>query len=273
MNSFVFDISDFEDTNQTNKKDDLFKITENIFNLDNIDIVNYNINCQNNTLNKNNQANQNNIINDEISYLKEQFFNTLINDPNNLNSKLAFYIAESYQKSNQLKESSKWYSLCIKLLNSINCYDIETKDKFDFLFESYLRLIIIFRELKYKYELVKNLYIKATYIFPTRAEPYVEFGTYCNQNKLFDEAYYVLKTAKNIDYNNNKKESNFDVNIKCYGKYINDELSISAYWIGNYDESKLLLEEIINDNDFLEHKERLYKNLEFANNKLCNNQV
>ena len=53
-----------------------------------------------------------------------------------------------------------------------------------------------------------------------------------------------------------------------YGKYINDELAVSCYWLGNYAESKLLLENMLSDPDFKNHKERLEKNLEYANNNL-----
>jgi hypothetical protein len=58
------------------------------------------------------------------------------------------------------------------------------------------------------------------------------------------------------------------VNVYTYGKYINDELSVSCYWLGKYDESISLIKEIIEDPEFSNSKERLQSNLEFSLSKI-----
>ena len=54
----------------------------------------------------------------------------------------------------------------------------------------------------------------------------------------------------------------------AYGKYILDELSISCFWTNRLHEGKKYLLEIINDDDFLHHKDRLVKNLQHYNDRL-----
>jgi Rps23 Pro-64 3,4-dihydroxylase Tpa1-like proline 4-hydroxylase len=43
--------------------------------------------------------------------LKKQFFDTLLSDPDNLNSRSAFYTGQSYQDYGMLEEAIKWYKL------------------------------------------------------------------------------------------------------------------------------------------------------------------
>jgi hypothetical protein len=54
----------------------------------------------------------------------------------------------------------------------------------------------------------------------------------------------------------------------CYEKYINDELSVSCYWTGRYNEGLDYLNEIINDPTFEGHKGRLTDNYNFFMEKL-----
>jgi len=55
-------------------------------------------------------------------------------------------------------------------------------------------------------------------------------------------------------------------NIHAYGKYLYDNLSVACYWLKKYDEATKLLESIIDDPEFSEHKERLERNLVFSRN-------
>lgn len=190
--------------------------------------------------------------------LKDQFFNTLLDDPENLNSRSAFYTAQSYFDCQKFEDSAKWYSLYIKLKNTWN----------EEIFESYLRLGLIYRILKYDKNIIIKMYQNAIDLFSDRAEPYLELGTYYNQNRLFKDAYNLLSEAKKITYDKIKNKYLLFVNEKSYGKYINDELSVSCYWIGKYEYSKNLIEEIIDDKDFLECRERLEKNLYYADCKI-----
>ena len=50
---------------------------------------------------------------------------------------------------------------------------------------------------------------------------------------------------------------------KNYGKYVLDELSVACYWTNKFSEAKRYLLEIIDDEDFKIHKDRLDKNMKY----------
>ena len=193
--------------------------------------------------------------------LEEQFFNTLIEDPYNLNARSVFYTAQSYLDANKYEKAAQWFSLYIKLNNT---WIEET-------FDSYIRLGKIFEKIdsKNKRKIV-SFYESAIHIFPDRAEPYLYLGTYYNHIKCFEEAYSLLKKAKTISLEQAKEKYILFINEKAYGKYINDELSVTCYWLQKYIEGKEILNTIIEDPDFSIHKERLYKNMDFMNKGINN---
>jgi hypothetical protein len=45
-------------------------------------------------------------------------------------------------------------------------------------------------------------------------------------------------------------------------------MSVTYYWLGKYNKSKELIEKIINDNDFVNERERIKRNLDYCNEKL-----
>lgn len=186
--------------------------------------------------------------------LKEQFFNTLLDDPDGLNSRSVFYTAQSYYDSHKHEDAAKWYSLYTKLKDT---WIEET-------FESYLRLGLLYRILKYDRIHIIKMYMNAINIFNDRAEPYLQLGTYYNQIGEYQEAYNLLFKAKTFSYDIIKNKYMLFVNDKTYGKYLNDELSVACYWIGDFFTSRKLIEEIIDDPDFSEHRERLQKNLQYT---------
>lgn len=192
--------------------------------------------------------------------LTDQFFRTLVDDPDGLNARSIFYTAQSYYDSRRFEKAAEWYSLYTKIKHS---WDEEV-------FESYIRLAEIFKILKKDSQYVINSYKKAMEIFTDRAEPYVYLASYYNHIKKFQEAYDILKKAQNINIMNAKQKYKLYVNEKAYGKYIYDELSVSCFWLGKYEESKKYIFEIINDPDFNIHKERIQKNLDYVNEKLEN---
>ena len=116
--------------------------------------------------------------------------------------------------------------------------------------------------------MIIETYNNAINIFSNRAEPYLELGTYYNQNRRYEEAYELLIKAKSISYDEVKELYLLFFNYKSYGKYINDELAVSCYWIGKYEYSITLIKEIIEDPEFIQHKERLTSNLNYALDKI-----
>jgi glycosyltransferase involved in cell wall biosynthesis len=187
--------------------------------------------------------------------LKQQFFNTLLDDPDNLNARSVFYTAQSYKDSGRLIESAQWYTLYTRLSNTW----------FEETFESYLNLGRLSQRLRYSQDFIIDSYKKAIEIISDRAEPYLELGRYFNVIRDFESAYDTLLQGKQISLNIAKKKYKLFVNEKSYGKFFDDELSVSCYWLEKYDEGKNILMGIIDDPDFEYDKDRLLANMEHFN--------
>ena len=190
--------------------------------------------------------------------LQKQFFDTLYDDPDGLNTRSVFYTAQSYMDAGKYELSIKWYSLYLKLKHTW----IEEE------FESNTRIAKMLTYLQKPYEEIAKYINNAIRIFPDRAEPYFILGKHCNYIDRQEEAYHLLKKAYSIDFNKVKNKYMLFVLKTNYGKYILDELSISCFWTNRLHEGKKYLLQIIDDENFTEHKERLNKNLEHYNNKL-----
>jgi len=190
--------------------------------------------------------------------LREQFFNTLLNDPDDLNARSVFYTAQSYKDSGKFYESAQWYTLYTRLSNTW----------FEETFESYLNLGRLFQKLKYSQQYIINSYKKAIEIISDRAEPYLELGRYFNNIRNFNSAYDMLLEGKQISLSIAKRKYKLFVNERSYGKFFDDELSVSCYWLEKYDEGKVLLTNIIEDPDFQYDKERMLSNMNHFNNAI-----
>ena len=190
--------------------------------------------------------------------LTKQFFETLIDDPDGLNNRSAFYTAQSYFDSSMWKESMQWYRLYLRLRDTW----IEE------CFESHMRIAMCLMELNASAEQVRAEMQKAINIFSDRSEPYYILGRYYNHNKMWNEGYSCLKECKlkSLDWVNSRYV--LFVNEKAYGKYVNDELSVSCYWTGRYQEGLDLVNQIIDDPEFADWKERLTANKNFLLQKI-----
>jgi hypothetical protein len=191
----------------------------------------------------------NKYINDALK-LKEQFFETLFDDPDDLMYRSVFYTAQSYMDSKYYKEAIQWYTLFTKLKNT---WDEE-------FFESNLRIALCMMGLGFDEEKIKTQIHKTIDIFPDRAEPYYLIGKYYNDKSFCEMGYYYLKLASNKNLYEVSKKYTLFVNKFNYGKYVNDELSVACYWTNRLEEGYMLLNEIIDDDDFKDNKERLLKN-------------
>lgn len=198
----------------------------------------------------------NKYINDALK-LKDQFFETLYEDPYDLNYRSVFYTAQSYMDSKNYKEAIQWYTLYTKLKGTWN-------EEF---FESTLRIGKCMMMLKFDENKIKNQLHKAIDIFPDRAEPYFVLGKYYNDKSNTELGYKYLKEAKNKNIDMVLNKYVLFVNKYNYGKYVNDELSVACYWTNRGDEGYKLLNEIICDPEFEDINERLLKNKEHFINK------
>jgi hypothetical protein len=193
----------------------------------------------------------------DANRLKEQFFNTLYNDPDGLNQRSAFYTAQSYMDSEHFSEAIQWYSLYTKL-----------KDTWiEEVYISYISIAKCLIKLKSSPEEVENVIKKAINTIQDRAEAYYIMGKYYNDNSLPDKGYSYLKDAFECNYAAVCKKYILFINGSNYGKYVKDELSVSCFWTNRGEEGYKLLNDIIDDIEFIEHKERLLKNKEHFKKK------
>ncbi len=190
--------------------------------------------------------------------LKNQFFNTLYDDPDGLNNRSVFYTAQSYMDSGEHEQALQWYSLYTKLKNTWN----------EEVYESFIRISKCLIILKKPYNEIVKYINEAINLFDDRAEAYYILGQHCNHISKQEEAYKLLNIAKKKDFNIIKKKYNLFIQKYNYGKYINDELSVACFWTNRLQEGKKYLMDIIEDKEFAHQKERLNKNMEHFNNKL-----
>jgi len=194
--------------------------------------------------------------------LTKQFFETLIDDPDGLNIRSVFYTAQSYFDSSMWKESLQWYKLYLKLKETW----IEE------CFESQMRVSQCLMQLNAPTEQIVSEMQKAIATFPDRAEPHMLLGYHFNRNgQQWEKGYTHLKIAKTKSLQVVNSKYVLFVNEKAYGKYLNDELSVSCYWTGRYKEGLDLVNEIIDDPDFADQKPRLLTNIKYLTDKINEN--
>jgi hypothetical protein len=190
--------------------------------------------------------------------LKQQFYDTLIFDPDDLNIRSIFYTAQSYKDYGDLLEAARWYNLYLKVKNTW----IEEQ------YISYIHLGNIYKILKYDFKVIENAYLSAIGLIDDRAEAYYSLGIFYNNNNKFEESYKLLLKAKDISFESTKNKYYLFLDERQYGKFILDELSVSCYWTDRFTEGRKYLSEIVDDSDFVDNKERLLTNMTHFNNKL-----
>jgi hypothetical protein len=190
--------------------------------------------------------------------LRQQFFDTMLNDPDNLNNRSIFYTAQSYRDYGNLEESAKWYKLYTRLRDTW----VEER------YYSFVQLGVMYSRLKFSYGDVESCYKQAIDLIDDRAEAYFHLGMLYNQNKKFESSYSLLKKAKSINFDTTRQKYILFLDNRTYGKFLNDELSVACFWLGKYQEGYDLLKEIIDDPDFEWCKRRLLENDKHFKGKL-----
>ncbi len=190
--------------------------------------------------------------------LQKQFWDTLINDPDELNSRSVFYTAQSYMDYGMYREALQWNRLYLKLKN------VWVEE----VFEAHMRSSVCLMRLDADLNEILMEMNSAINLFPDRAEPYLTLGAYLNSINKWEMGYEYLSKARTLSLDLAKSKYILFINEKAYGKYINDELSVSCYWTGRYEEGLEYLSEILNDSDFESSKDRLLDNLNHFNNRL-----
>jgi len=182
--------------------------------------------------------------------LQNQFFDSLLDDSDELLNRSIFYTAQSYLDCDRAEEALKWYRLYTKV----------TGGWIEEYFESEMRIARCMMILGKDLDLIIQQMERAIKMFPDRSEPLYYLGQYCNQVGRCDLGYNYLKEAKSKSFSEIKDKYFLFFHPHMYGIYINDELSVSCYWTGRYEEGYKYLMEIIDHEGFSDHRERLLQN-------------
>jgi len=187
--------------------------------------------------------------------LKKQFFDTLISDPDEVNTRSIFYTAQSYKDYGNLEEAAKWYNLFLKIKDTW----VEEQ------YICYLHLGNIYKSLNYDFKLTEKMYLSAIKLINDRAEAYYSLGILYNQTNNQEYSYKLLLQAKDIKFEEASKKYFLFLDSHCYGKYILDELSVACYWTNRIEEGIDYLSQIINDPEL--DQTRLQENMKHFKNK------
>lgn len=171
-----------------------------------------------------------------------------------------------YSNACQIKQENKYIAIemfqkCYKLMNELTNKEIS--------YQICINLALLVSETNGTSSEIYNYYDEALKICSDRAEPYYYCSIYCNKVHNFEKSYELLKKALLLSYDNAKNKYQ-EVQFTAYGKYLYDELAISCYRLKKYDEAKLLLEQIIDDPELNNIRERTKYNLELTKKELEN---
>jgi glycosyltransferase involved in cell wall biosynthesis len=177
----------------------------------------------------------------------------IIDEPNNI--RYHFYLAQSLKDIEQYQEAIEYY---IKTIN-FRGWDEEG-------FYSRYQIGRCYDRLG-KFNEAKIAYLKAWEFRPTRTEPLYYLAMMCRNQKEYNQAYMYCKKALEVPY----PEDRLFVEKNIYMHLLLFEKSISAYWIGKYQESyddcKKLLN-CVNDNVPEYIKTQTRANIQFSEIKL-----
>ena len=200
-----------------------------------------------------NKVNENKV-NENNTYAKITTNVYRFNSVNIIDKSNLYNEALHYRQIGNLNKSIELFKMSEKELDSNDMYKNKT-------YEVYINLALLTAETNGRFETVSNYYGKATQVCPDRAEPYYYFAIYCNKTQQYEKAYELLQTALDLSYDDVKTKYE-NVQANAYGKHLYDELSVTCYWLKKYEASKSYLEQIINDDEFIDLKPRLLANLE-----------
>ncbi|MER5427726.1 glycosyltransferase [Streptomyces sp. NPDC002588] len=112
---------------------------------------------------------------------------------------------------------------------------------------------------------VMDLYLRAYEIRPTRAEALGDLARLCRGGSRWPLAHMFARQAARIPF----PKDDLLVEYGWYEWQALDELAVSAYWVGEYEESKECCERLLESGRLpAEHRERVLQNLELSRRNL-----
>lgn len=182
----------------------------------------------------------------------------LIKEPDN--SRYVFYLAQSWRDAGEPKKSLAAYDRRAGMGGFA-----------EEVFCAHLYAARIAVELGRRPAEVIDRYLRAHESRPSRAEAIGELARYCRLNgQRWPLAYMFAQQAAQIPY----PEDILFVEFEWYDWCSLDELAVSAYWTGNYEESERCNQRLLESGKVPpEHHDRVVGNLEFARQKLGSREL
>jgi glycosyltransferase involved in cell wall biosynthesis len=146
-----------------------------------------------------------------------------------MRARYLFYLAQSYRDAGETELAINWYQQRVEVAGWVE----------EVWFSKY-QIGKLLEQLG-QIEKAKQAYLDAFEYRPTRAESLYSLGRLCNIRREFYQAHLFLDHAAKIPYT---KDILF-VSKTAYDYEIAFELSISAYWIGDYRKSVMLCDKLI----------------------------
>ena len=184
----------------------------------------------------------------DIAILEE----ALKEEPNN--HRYVFYLAQSYRDAQENEKALKTYEERV----ARGGWNEEV-------FYSMLQMGVLKERLKRPEEEILQSYFRAFSYRPTRAEPLYRIANYYNRHRDFAKGFKIAEIASSIERPNDLLF--VEDWVYQYGSDL--ELSICAYWTGDFEASREASLKILNRRDLPDNvKDCVQKNLGFANVKL-----
>lgn len=119
----------------------------------------------------------------------------------------------------------------------------------------------LMRDMNYDSNIIIQTWMMAYEKAPHRAESLWAIMQYCRIKGFNQQGYIIGKHALNIKYPDNS----LFVEKWIYDYGIMDEFSILSYWVGNYEESKIMCERLLSENKIPHHyQDRILSNMNFS---------
>jgi glycosyltransferase involved in cell wall biosynthesis len=166
-----------------------------------------------------------------------------------------FYLGQSYE--NQGLDYKK----------AINCYQkrIDLKGWIEEVAYCHRRIAHCYQKIQNPWQYALEQLLFSYSLTPQRAEPLIDICSYYRLVKKWNMCYYYASLANTLP----RPKMALFIEDDVYNWRIKDELAIAAYWIGQYEQSYVLNQELLNSSlTPSEQKDRIKTNMEYSKNQL-----
>lgn len=171
------------------------------------------------------------------------------------NARYAFYLAQSWRDADEPEKAIEAYDR----RTTMGGWDEEV-------YCAHLAAARLAEALDRPHDEVMDRYLRAYESLPTRAEALADLARWCRvKGQRWPLAYMYARQAVRVPY----PTDGLLVESSWYDWQALDELAVSAFWVGEYEESKSCSERLLEGGKLPdEHRERVTENLEFARQRL-----